>query len=241
MNNLYTFYILFLLLPNTMLYAGAGNDFLECRDAYLQKNYQQAYDKYLTLTNKSPAVWYNLGNCAYHLGNYEQALLLWKKARYGLPYFYQARIEHNNAQAYTKLEQEYKPSSWNLQKWQLYAYFLYFPLWILQIILLISLYSFWLLCCFVTGKKMLWLKIKCLLSLFCAAILIGSHYWLHEQSYGLVKKHDAKVYVGPDERYHVIKELPFLTALTIEQCDNWCKIHWSEGVGWMLSDDIEKI
>jgi tetratricopeptide (TPR) repeat protein len=55
--------------------------FLKGNVAYLAGNIDGALKLYQTIDPKGPAVWYNLGNCYYRIGNYPEAIVAWRRAQ----------------------------------------------------------------------------------------------------------------------------------------------------------------
>jgi hypothetical protein len=55
--------------------------FLSGNQLYQQAQFQAALTAYQAINPKNSVVWYNLGNCAYHLEQYLDASLFWKRAQ----------------------------------------------------------------------------------------------------------------------------------------------------------------
>ncbi len=55
--------------------------FLSGNQLYQQAQFQAALTEYQTINPKSSVIWYNMGNCAYHLERYLEACLFWKRAQ----------------------------------------------------------------------------------------------------------------------------------------------------------------
>ncbi len=55
--------------------------FLAGNQLYQQAQFQAALTEYQAINPKNSVVWYNLGNCAYHLEQYFDASLFWKRAQ----------------------------------------------------------------------------------------------------------------------------------------------------------------
>ena len=87
MNGLCSFYhilysIFFVFLATTILHAGSQEEiFLRANKLYQQHKFQDALTLYNTLSHKGPAVWENIGNCAYYLEDYSHAIAYWYRAQ----------------------------------------------------------------------------------------------------------------------------------------------------------------
>ena len=59
-----------------MLWRTIKESFLQANVVYAQEEFKQALYVYQRIDNKGAAVWFNMGNCWYHLKQYVDALLL---------------------------------------------------------------------------------------------------------------------------------------------------------------------
>lgn len=59
----------------------AGSDTMrQAREAFDAGNYEKAHELYAAVPEKTPALWYALGNCAYRCGHCAEACALWQRA-----------------------------------------------------------------------------------------------------------------------------------------------------------------
>ena len=65
--------------------------FLQAQKQYEQKNFDKARELFASIPNKGEAVWYNLGNCAYKMQDFQAALVYWNCAEYSATTFKQLR------------------------------------------------------------------------------------------------------------------------------------------------------
>src|SRR5581483_4954130 len=108
--------------------------FLQANKAYEKNEFQEAYNLYNKIEKKGVATWYNMGNCAYKLGNYAQALACWQCSQQGAkPAEFEA-INANIAVVEEKLEIE---KSQNFLQ-NINVFVNYFSLLVWQILFLFS-------------------------------------------------------------------------------------------------------
>lgn len=86
--------------------ASSTEDYLKAHESYKQGNYQEAYDAYNALTNKSPHVYYNIGNCAFKLNKFGYALLNWRRAEIDWGFFNRRELLENITLVQKKLDEK---------------------------------------------------------------------------------------------------------------------------------------
>lgn len=214
--------------------------FLQANKAYEQKEYKQAYDLYLGIEKKGVATWYNMGNCAYKLGNYLQAVAYWRCAQRGANTQELDVINSNIAVVEQKLGLE-KPSN------VFYSFISSVNKHLNNISLLFLqlafLLSWFLLFYFIKknnrGKKYrtLMLVLILMFNVFLIFALLVKHNDLQHK--GVVMKENTSLFAGPNEQFHVLGTVPLASKVTVvELQDQWCKIKHSNSCGWILSDSI---
>jgi tetratricopeptide (TPR) repeat protein len=52
----------------------------QAEELYLKNDFARAYELYQRISEKTPSVYYNLGNCAYKMDKFGYALLYWRRA-----------------------------------------------------------------------------------------------------------------------------------------------------------------
>src|SRR5579872_6344111 len=60
--------------------ASEEENFLQAYRCYGNKDYARALELYQSIPSKGSSVWYNMGNCAYHMQDYAHAHVYWKQA-----------------------------------------------------------------------------------------------------------------------------------------------------------------
>ena len=78
--------------------------FLEGNKLYYEKRYKPALDRYEEIQPKGLAIWYNIGNTHYRLGDKARALVAWKRAQKNSPTHLIERSHHNIVAVESELE-----------------------------------------------------------------------------------------------------------------------------------------
>jgi tetratricopeptide (TPR) repeat protein len=211
--------------------ASAQELFLQANQSYAKKDYQHAADLYNKIPNKSAAIWYNLGNCAYKSGNDMQALLYWKRAQ---------KMGNRSIKNYSLfncavIEKKLAiPESSNLIH--------KVPILPLQVLFFCTFSVF-----LVINRK-LWNAKRFGLLLTIALFVIGSgaltfaSYKSHTCQHALIMNDASTIYTGPDNQYHEIAQIPQASSVAIrEKKDGWSKISWCGHTGWIENKNLELI
>lgn len=215
--------------------------FLQANTLYQQQQYQQAEQQYLALHDKGYAVWFNLGNCAFHRCNYPQAYAYWLRAQREAP-----------CSAQAELEQNYAPLTVACPGKQLVPSLSHKILVRLSPLLLQLAAAFcWiLLWWFVMLGRWKKQRVVFILILFSALASGALAYWSHEYRTGMyaVTSRPVVVYSGPNEQYHEIGLLDDMTVCRLHESHQasdardsecrWYRIDFGNTVGWILSRDI---
>jgi tetratricopeptide (TPR) repeat protein len=250
--------ISFSLLITTLFTSFATNhqeSFLQANEFYKQSKFKEACELYSKIPNKSPQIYYNMGNCSYKLGNFGYAMLYWRKAEKNWGMFNREELVNNiNLLDRQLFEQQHKNDDPEALKAHELKFTIHkiktflvsiinsLPLLLLQLIFLL----FWIL--LLVYKKYLYKNQKklILVSLFVILVSSGSMIALrygvniHETAIVVVKQ--SEVFSGPDKTYQQVGSLPEATAVIVKkQSEKFCKIKWKALVGWVDSTTIEKI
>lgn len=95
-------FILILFIYNYLNASFFDDYYIYNANKYLQKKeYKLSFDYYNKIENKDDNIIYNMGNILYFLGNYEEAILYYKKVK-NSSLFHQ--VNHNIANCYIKLD-----------------------------------------------------------------------------------------------------------------------------------------
>lgn len=236
--------------------------FLQANKLYENKEYKAALDLYNSIEKKGVATWYNMGNCAFKLGDFGIARAYWQCAQRGANKNELDAILSNISVVNEKIGISETESSWHRTLKLLLNRINYFSLLFLQ---LLFLFSWFLLVrqCYLTvnhgsleinnrgfffiknvnhGKK--YRTLSLIFLLVCNLIFIFALYLKYNeiQYKGIVMKENVAIFAGPNEQFHVLNTLPIASEVTIiESQKQWCKVQHSKGCGWILSDSITVI
>jgi tetratricopeptide (TPR) repeat protein len=227
----------FLLFFATTIYSAPTNQelFLQANAAYAARDYEGALALYTTVSNKGSVIWYNMGNCAYHLQHYPDAYIYWKKSEQGASWSLLNDAEHNLALLVHGSSDE-TVSAYQRVTHTLRLYLLWSSLWWLQAALLLIWSVFWLL--YVRRAPRV-LQGTVLLLICCCGIALKGKYSDTFTMSGLVIRAQAPVYTGPDTKFQRITMLDEMAEVVIRQKKkNWYKISYKNQIGWMPADSI---
>ncbi len=215
--------------------------FLQANTLYQQRDYQQAEQRYLLLQDKGYAVWFNLGNCAFHRCNYPQAYAYWLRAQREAPCSAQSVLEQN----YEQLVAVYpgKQLSPSLSHKLLVRLV---PLYVQLIAVFFWILLWW----FVMLGRWKKQRVLFILIAFLAFASGALAYWSYEYRAGMyaVTSGPVVVYSGPNEQYHEIGRLDEMTVCRLHESHQasdsrdgdcrWYKVNVGNTVGWILNRDI---
>lgn len=213
--------------------------FLQANKAYEHTEFQKAHDLYNSIKNKGVATWYNMGNCAYKLGNYNQALVYWNCAKLRAQSIEVNAIDKNIDIVEDKIELKKTQSYMDkLLAWMIHRVNSV-SLLVLQLFFLISWFLlFFFIKRYNHGKNYrLLIGILLLINIVLSLALLQKHSQL--QLTGMIMKDKTLLFAGPHQQFHILNTLPIASkARIIEQQEQWCKIKHACGYGWILSDSI---
>lgn len=234
--------IVALMLWTPFACATRQEQFLKAHLLYDKQDYAAALQAYDAIDDKDSAVWYDMGNCAYHLTQYDNALLYWRKAERGAPAALQKHIAYNIKQAaqYVSDVAIKHPHSIAHNTWMRYVMPHSLLFW--QIIFL-TLFA---VCMLMFGyyffaARGLLMSVLVLL-LFFAGIALYTRRHFFVQRYAVVMQ-TADIFVGPHKKYHTITQVPAGSEVTIIEWrdDGWHKVRYHKVVGWMFADTLSEI
>ncbi len=229
-----TIFFVWVLLVFSSSIPSSQELFLQANVAYKKGDFKQAVTLYEAISNKGAVVWYNLGNCWYHLNDYVQAIVCWKRAQKYDGFFLLEDSSYNCNHVYQKLAIPVSYSSFDTILMKVASYSLLF--W--QIIFLALLYVL-LSLLYLSRKKYLYLLslVLCCMSGTC----LGIKYFAVTEVTACVKK-QCCLLAGTDVRFSQLATLKAGQEVTIkEQKDNWCKIKSNGQLGWLLAENVEYI
>lgn len=224
------FWILFTLFCYMAEGQTAQELFLQANEQYKTGNYDRALEIYKKITHKGPAVWYNMGNCAYHRSETTYALLYWLKALAHSPQRIKKDSLYNCAQ--TGMDITYVSS-------------LHLPSWIILIcqIMFLLLLLIGILC---LVRKKYTSHQYLMASLMGCIVLLGLfNYTLYTKTTGkkaLTIQEKVSLYTGPGTEYQAICTIEEPDILTIHQQESaWAKVTWKTYTGWAARNTLELI
>jgi tetratricopeptide (TPR) repeat protein len=214
---------------------------LQGYQAYEKGAYQEALTKYESIENPGPAVWYNMGNCFFALGNDLDALVCWRRSQKFMdPVLYQkAEQAIRNLRERYSIEQNrgfIDRSITSLLMVSMYGSLLFWQL------LTIIFWLFFLLCLpfFVFRKK--WVVVIGAVALFIVlGAMLFTKYVAMTQQHALVAA-ESQLCIAPDERFSQGSHLDRLQEVRIlEKKDSWYKISQRNKVGWVKAENLISI
>lgn len=206
--------------------------FLEANQCYARKDFDSALKLYDRIPQKGAATWYNMGNCAYKMGNNLQALLCWSRSEKNSNDAIMHDSALNKAAAITKLQHPLAqtfPSKYASPLLMQILFFCAFSVFLVIVRI------------FIRRKKIIALSLYGLF-LFSIGFLTYAVYNQSHYNKALIMHNEAAIYAGPDSNYHQLATIPAGSPVVIlVPTKDWTKIHWHKQVGWIANNDIEVI
>lgn len=237
--NMRTHFFLIISLSTICYGINTEEIFLQANKAYYNQEYQRALDLYTLIDNKASTVWYDMGNAAYKLEHFVEAMFFWKRAQRNADPTLMNYINHNLELVKKKFNHDHDDyptritnvvlyySSWlSLLWWQ----FLFLMLWFIVVFKGYDLYK----------SRKYWILWCALVVLSILGLMMCTKYRFNNRTFGIVKNPDVPVYVGADEKLSVRTMLHTGDELhIIEKQDDWLKIKIHDVVGWVHATMIE--
>jgi len=231
----------FLLIITLFIFSSvcANNQesFLKANALYEEKKYKYALESYDAIDKRGLAVWYNMGNAAYKMGDYTHAILYWRRAQKNSSYKIIQDAMQNISAAYKKLGYEKDRPSLSFLKKHISV----MTLFLLQILFLLFWFVFFIAVFYLKKQRMIILPILFLGNFLLATFLIAKYRSIWYQK-GFVIEKKVDVFTGPDQNYHTITSLRAADEFKIlKKQKKWYKIKYNKFTGWVLADKIEII
>lgn len=210
------------------------------RAAYAAGHYKQAAELYASIPQKSPAIWYALGCCAYKSGSYAYASAMCHRAcALGGDADIRQRCERNQWCAQQKLGLTVPAHHW----WQTVdAWYARVPLFCVQLfflfywlVLLVFVYRRW------QVKKIgktLGVVLVGSLIVFSGALLY--RYEQYSRTYAVVVCEEQVLYAGPGSDYPIRVHTASGHMLSVrDRRGEWYKVSTADGiVGWITRSSL---
>ena len=218
----------FILFWCISLHAHNGQElFLQANQLYTAQDFQKALQMYEKISHKGAAVWYNMGNCAYKMGEYTKALAYWQHA---------ARVGSSsiaNDSAYN--------SNVVLQKLPhvrvATSLFNRLPLLLVQILFLCMCSFFIVITLYAHRRKKVLLVLGIIV--IASGFFTGIVFTMHTGKKAIILHTQTPLYAGPTTDYHELMRLEQGVIVTIkEQNSSWAKIQWNNHSGWIMKQEI---
>ena len=237
----YCKYLLFACMWSFLICSGSGEEvFLRANKYCEQHDWGQALTLYESINQKGSLVWYNMGNCCYHLKNYTEALIYWKRAEQGASYTIYAQSKHNQHILARQLNRVV-PVSWIQRLYEFFVYnLLRISLLFLQVLFLFCWFFFFFL-------KRYWGEIffSAALVMVILSGLIGTGIavkYKQMNKVGIIISDNTKIFAGPSQEYHVLDVLNSIDQVTIQDLKpDWYKVKYATGVGWVVADAMQVV
>jgi len=217
----------------------AGNDeelFLRGNKLYAQHDYTHALTTYDSIVRKGQAVFYNMGNCAFHMNNYAQALVYWGRAAKGATLKEKKTVEKCRAIVFKKLGKHYDPPFTENVK-ELVSVF---SLLCVQIIFILCWYAILIM---MYGYGRMYKKMMISVCI-CLCIVSGLLYMRYEKEYetiGVVMHKNSSVFAGPHSSFYCKDSIGIDYVKVLEKKEDWYTVKYFDTIGWIKSDAIQLI
>jgi hypothetical protein len=204
--------------------------------AYEEQQYAGAQEQFLAIAEKSPAVWYNAGNAAYHQQAYGYAVLYWLRAARTTDATLYRDSMQNSAYVRTYLGQEISVA----ERVHYYCKLItcYMPLLWLQLLLI----GLWIGMVWLNKRKLLRRWFLLCISLLSIMIVLLTLICRPEKNRAVIVAQQASVYAGPNGSFYQLATLKQARIVTlISSKPAWDKISYDGQVGWVAHEQIEFI
>jgi hypothetical protein len=235
----------------------AQEQFLKANEFYKQGKYEEAYQRYLAVPSKSAFVHYNLGNCAYKLTRYGQALVHWRRAEMCWGIFNREDLLSNielvknklglSIQKDKKSKDKEGPGAEIAHIWQganafvgsfvcsaslFFFQFLFLLVWLLLLLYIRYFYKLHL-------NSIFFLLIFMCGSSVC---LLVSKYIMISKIYGVVVSGQAKLFSGPGKTYQELGKIrEGQEGVIKKKSEDFYKVNVGGKSGWVNKDSVESL
>ena len=230
----YSLLIVFLFYSHVVYSISNQELLLQGHQLYEKKEFAHALDAYKTVSNKGSSVWYNMGNCAHHLKQFDDAQLYWLKAYKNADKKQRYSIKKN-----MQVLKEQVSTSVDVSIFD--SVLCNIPLFFLQLFLI----GLW---CVLLWLSVRWYRKKKYFLLFVFTFITGIvaigvvlKYRIICHSYAILMD-DTELFAGPNANYHTVGS--FKRSSVVAVCtknNNWCKIQQKKVVGWVPLEKLVEI
>lgn len=223
--------------------------FFEANQFYKKGEFKKALELYDQIPKKNFQVNYNLGNCAYKLGNDGLALLYWRRAENEWGVLGRGELLENISFLQNKLFNKNKKKLKNSFIKVLYNFKIYSvslirsaPVFFFQLAFLVLWFLLFLFLRILYKKK----NRAIILALFSFVILLGIALVVRHSfdlsRYGVVVVPKATLWSGPSKNFQQLGFVPLAKeAIINKKSGDFYKIKFNGQVGWINKKDIKKV
>lgn len=226
----------------------AEETFSKANDLYKKGEFKKAFELYQQIPDRNAGINYNLGNCAYKLKKFGQALVYWRRAEKQWGLLNRGELIENISLLKEKVSQEeqkpHSPVVLSLITAKDYLLSLThsIPLFLLQILFLLLwlIVFFYLRFLYKKRKNFLILALFALTAFF--GILLVVRYSFESRMYGVVVRERTPLLSGPAETFQTLQQIPEAKEVIIKkESGDYYKVKVFKRVGWVLKKNVEKI
>ncbi len=202
--------------------------FLKAGQLYQDGQIREAYELYESLPIKSAGTLYNMGNCAYRLGQPGRALGYWLQSLTLAPRFMYPWLLQNIKKTQDELGLP-ELKGWHVAVLYIHTYMRLLFAQLCVVLLLGLLLVLWFF-----GRLRIWSAVVLgfLVTLFVALTIMTYYAW-YRTSVIVIEKGCA-LYTGPDEQFPTVKEITVGSRARVADVqDSWYKISYQKERGWI--------
>lgn len=222
--------------------------FLQANEAYKKGEFSKAYDLYKSIPNPGPEINYNLGNCAYKLGQFGYALLYWRRAERLWNIFDRSELLDNIFLLKNQVsgsDQKEKNKVFESLRWiknYTISVVSAIPLVAIQILFLAIWLFLFLYVRFLFKRKRRFLIIILFVLISLLGILLVVKYSLYYRQNGVVITKKATLLSGPGSTFQELGSLAEAAEVLVQkELGDFYKIKFNGQSGWISQKEIEKI
>lgn len=223
----------------------AQETFLQANKYYKENEMVKALDLYESIAHKGHAVWFNMGNAHFELGNYVLAMLYWQKSKVGASAKQLILIDSYIAQARSRQHLLVPESSLKDRLYDGIARSMNdVPLLFIQWCALAAWYIFFAMF-FIFFRRYFSIPVRNVMTVFFLGIIlvpIAIKSREHTLVRALVVQPDVALHAGPNNNYHVLARLGLADDIILEHnAGDWCKVCKGNLDGWIPAKSISTI
>lgn len=222
--------------------------FLQANEVYKKGEFSKAYDLYKSIPNPGSEINYNLGNCAYKLGQPGYALLYWRRAERLWNIFDRNELLDNISllkSQFSGTDRREKNKVFELLRWiknYTISVVSAIPLVVIQVLFLAIWFFLFLYVRFLFKRKRRFLIIVLFILISLLGTLLVVKYSLYYRQKGVIVTKTAILLSGPGNTFQKLGNLSEASEILIQkESGDFYKIKYNGQSGWVNHKEIEKI